>query len=331
MARQLIRFQDPMPSSKPLWNEAAIPDRECTGSDSRTFINFELIPPPKNRNTITHSYQVGLSLIELMIGITLGLMVTISLGYILIGSRTSFQTQDASARMQESGRAALDNLLRDLRFAGRTSIIPVTKDLRIEWDSTVLAIEGTDGTSNAPDTLTVRYQVDDVGCNRSASSDSDCRSRAPDCNGDNGTASTLYTNRGVISGTEASGDPYNYYTVVNTYSVSGNSLQCLGNGGGFVQPFVDNVEDFQVTYGLDLDGDSAPNRYISAPSSSTDWSQVVTVRICILIRSDSGAAKSAQAYTNCSGTNQAPDATDTRLRRAYTSVVSLRNRNRASE
>lgn len=275
--------------------------------------------------------QSGLSLIELMVGISLGLMVTVSLGYILMGSRSSFQTQDASARMQEAGRMALDNILRDLRYAGRTSIIPVTQDLRVEWDSSVLPLEGTDGASGAPDTLTIRYQIDDVGCERTAATDSDCRSRAPDCNGDNGTTSSLYTTRGVISGTESSGDPFNYYTVENTYSVSDSSLRCLGNGGGGTQPFVDNVEDFQVTYGLDLDGDSAPNRYISAPATNTEWNQVVTVRVCILIRSDSGATKAAQAYSNCAGTNTTPAATDTRLRRTFTSVVNLRNRNRASE
>lgn len=101
--------------------------------------------------------QSGLSLIELMVAITLGLMITMTLGYILMGSRSTYRTQDASARIQDTGRFALEYIGRQIRSAGRTDISPL---------ASVGVVSVTDPialTSNATQ-LTVQYQ-DTQDCN----------------------------------------------------------------------------------------------------------------------------------------------------------------------
>lgn len=109
------------------------------------------------KRTMVIRPQTGLSLIELMVAITLGLMITTSLGYILVGSRSTYRTQDASARVQDTGRFALEFIGRQIRSAGRTDIdprasvgvVPVTVPITPSTDAT--------RPSNATQ-LTVQYQ-----------------------------------------------------------------------------------------------------------------------------------------------------------------------------
>jgi type IV pilus assembly protein PilW len=60
----------------------------------------------------------GLSLIELMISLTLGMMVILALGYAYLGTRSTFKQQDALGRMQEGARYAFELMSNDLRMSG---------------------------------------------------------------------------------------------------------------------------------------------------------------------------------------------------------------------
>ena len=62
--------------------------------------------------------QAGLSLIELMIAITLGLVLMAGVMQVFISSRVTFSTQQAMSRVQETGRLAIEFMSRDLRMAG---------------------------------------------------------------------------------------------------------------------------------------------------------------------------------------------------------------------
>mgnify|MGYP002397925347 FL=1 len=83
-----------------------------------------------------------------------------------------------------------------------------------------------------------------------------------------------------------------------------------------------NAEDLQILYGIDSTGDQSVDQYTELP---VDWEQVVTVRICVLIRSEKTNVVSAGNYLDCNGASVAiPE--DRRLRRAFTSTINLRNR-----
>lgn len=78
----------------------------------------------KNQKTPSYSKQhSGLTLIELMIAMALGLVLMIGILYVFQGSRQSFKHGDTMARIQENGRIAIDTISRDIRLTGFTSCL----------------------------------------------------------------------------------------------------------------------------------------------------------------------------------------------------------------
>lgn len=71
----------------------------------------------------THHFRVstkqhGLSLIELMVSLTLGMMIIVTIGYIYVGASRTFRMMEAASRMQENARYAIERISYDLRMAG---------------------------------------------------------------------------------------------------------------------------------------------------------------------------------------------------------------------
>lgn len=62
--------------------------------------------------------QRGLSLIELMIAITLGLILIAGVIQMFLSSQTVFHTQQAMSRIQENGRLGIEFIAKDIRMAG---------------------------------------------------------------------------------------------------------------------------------------------------------------------------------------------------------------------
>lgn len=62
--------------------------------------------------------QKGMTLVEMMIGMALGIVLTAGIIQIVVGSKTSYSTQQAVARVQESGRLAIEYLSMDVRQTG---------------------------------------------------------------------------------------------------------------------------------------------------------------------------------------------------------------------
>ncbi len=63
-------------------------------------------------------YNLGLSLIELLIAMVLGLTLAAGVIQIYVGSSTTERSQDARLRIQENGRFALNFLANEIRMAG---------------------------------------------------------------------------------------------------------------------------------------------------------------------------------------------------------------------
>lgn len=68
----------------------------------------------------TRWVQAGLSIVELMIALALGLLIIGGILYTFISSRPVFTANDAVARIQEDGRIAMERLAREVRQAGYT-------------------------------------------------------------------------------------------------------------------------------------------------------------------------------------------------------------------
>ena len=66
----------------------------------------------------------GLTLIEMMIAMALGLLLIAGVGYAYIGSRQTSRQQDALSRIQEGARFAFETMGVDVRMAGYTGCMP---------------------------------------------------------------------------------------------------------------------------------------------------------------------------------------------------------------
>jgi len=99
--------------------------------------------------------QRGLSLVELMIAITLGLILLTGVMEVFLSSKNVFSSQQALSRIQESGRMAVEFLSRDIRMAGfmgcasRSEAIKVTNRLKDAATVTFNFSEGIKGYSQA--------------------------------------------------------------------------------------------------------------------------------------------------------------------------------------
>jgi len=62
--------------------------------------------------------QRGMTIIELMISVTLGLFMIAAIGYLYVSSRGAYRGNSALARIQEDGRFGLDAITRDARQVG---------------------------------------------------------------------------------------------------------------------------------------------------------------------------------------------------------------------
>lgn len=269
--------------------------------------------PLSTRSAITHRLppkrQAGLTLVEIMIALTLGLIVLLAIGSIYLGSRQTYRVQEDNARLQEAGRYALEVVGRSIRQAGSDTEMtfnPVAVTLECAPPACT-AISGTNSATPATDTLVVQFYAGREELNGGAWI-------ARNCTGGLIAANALVT---------------------NSFSVVGSDFSCAGNAGG-AQPLISDVEDFQVVYGIDTTGDQSADRYVAAPGN---WAQVVTARVCVLVRSaNNGLTVAPQRFLNCAGALGTVPATlvgggltdagagDLRLRRSFVATYNLRNR-----
>lgn len=96
---------------------------------------------------------------------------------------------------------------------------------------------------------------------------------------------------------------------------------------------VDGVEDLQIEYGLDTDGDGDIDTFRpSRPSGGTamsaaNWADIIAIRVSLLVNSVENASGTLAPYTFApAGPNPInPPANDLRLRQEFSALISVRN------
>jgi type IV pilus assembly protein PilW len=235
--------------------------------------------------------QQGFSLVELMVSMTIGLMISGALIQVMLGNNVTERLNQAVSSVQESGRFIITRLRNDILMTGRYDILSpeLNRDVDVAVEAAVVqnnpvalvgdfvsggGIGSIEGANGASDTLVV-----------SAQARTDCR--------------------GYKLGYAADEEFY----VVNQYFVSGTALQCRGydgrvlrgqkvavnNDGNKAYTLLDDVYSFQVQYGVtnnfaSQDNSSRPVRFVTADALNalrTAGSQVVAIRIAVLLKADS--------------------------------------------
>ena len=89
---------------------------------------------------------------------------------------------------------------------------------------------------------------------------------------------------------------------------------------------VDGVDDLQVEYALDTDNDNVVDGFAD-PGGVTNWDEVMSVRISLLLNSVEGASPEEAPYTYfpAGSTQVSPTTGDYRLRQEFSAMISVRN------
>lgn len=250
-------------------------------------------------NTMSlHRDQYGLTLVEIMVAITISLLLMAGVLQIFLSSKSSYNLQNGLGRLQENGRYSMDILARNIGMAGLPS------DPNDPIDPVVAANTSDNTTANADlGFATANGQASDI-IEIQYTSTTDCLGNA--------------TGAGGIA--------------INRFYLNGTDLMCLGNGSVTPQILVEGVENMQILYGVDTtddtggtDIDGIPEQYVSAGNVS-DWSNVVTVRIALLVNSvDSVQGVDTGVYALLNAPAIGP-LSDNLARKVFTRTIFLRNK-----
>ncbi len=69
-------------------------------------------------NRLSRRFQRGLTLLELMVGMSIGLFLVLGVGQIFVNNSTTFRMQEGMARVQEGGRYGMQRIASSIRGAG---------------------------------------------------------------------------------------------------------------------------------------------------------------------------------------------------------------------
>jgi type IV pilus assembly protein PilW len=272
-----------------------------------------------HRDHRDHRDERGMGLVELMISTALGLTLALIAISLLMAGRASYALQDDDARMQDTGRVALELIGRAIRHAGWEN-----------WARDGAALANVEARS--PDVLgldasSLKASVDLLPDQAVNGSDVLLLRYAGSGAGSSGDGSTVNcAGFGVGEALDPDLDRGWSIFYVAPEAVSGEpELRCryLGTSASGKQSWksdaiVAGVEDFQVLYGLDSDGDGRADRFLNAnairalddaqgfgqpdaASASVDskrrthWKKVVAIRIALLIRGDAPQGEGAGA------------------------------------
>lgn len=239
----------------------------------------------------------GFTIVEIMIALAIGMFITIAIAALFTQSRATYATTDDLARVQENLRYTYQLFTRMVHTAGYRSA-PST-DAEMVWSATKI-VSGTEGdpTKNEADAITLAFQGSSNGT------------------GEPADGSILNCLGVPVAALELS---------LNTFSVGpGNngSPALLCNGTQIVA----DVENMQILYGDDPDGDKNVDSYVPASHPGLNWNNVRSVRIAILFKSPNvGAAPLASSKQYTLNDLQVGPFNDTFLRRVLTVTLNLRN------
>lgn len=265
--------------------------------------------------------QKGFTLIELVVALSLGMLVTLAATQLFITNQTTFNAQRGSVDMSANGRIALDQLARSVRQAGFNvgmaanppydAIPTIGTDNYLDLGTLlsgngVMTASSVGGVGPDVDRLVVQYMA--------AESMADCE----------GTA----INQGIWVAER-------YFLVRDTDGTP--SLACDGNDpqqAGTV--LARGVENFQILFGIDGAADQrmAVTQYLSVAAYNAlpaPRPPILTVRAGMLIRSEQAVPDVPELKDSIhilQDEIRAEDLPkDRRLRRVFTSTIGVQNAN----
>jgi len=248
-------------------------------------------------------HQKGLSLVELLIAMLLGLILTAGALQMMLSSQEIYKTTDTLSRIQESGRFTLNFLTKDIRMAGHNT----TKDAdgKVFWD-------GACGASNPCTSNGGGNNSDQIGVLMDPADDADCLGNAV-ADEDTVIANVYYID-----------DPEN--DLISSLYCRGYDISANGwvdNGGA--QPLVDGVENMQILYGITDPVTNAITSYVDA-GDVTDWANIGAVKVSVLMNNGQAQGNGNNEIRNFNLLDADPiTVTDQHNRQAFSTSIVVNN------
>ena len=239
----------------------------------------------------------GVTLIELMVGLSIGLLVVaVAMGALMVSRGVSGTVSDASS-IQQQAASTMRVIGLQLRQAGslylnpnstnaaanNVPMAPVAFETVVPASGTVKGFDpsaNTLGGTDTPVTLNVGYRRYKESVHK--------------------IATPIALARNCLGGpAETSADQ----RVESIFQLDGTNLRCQGNGAT-AQPIAQNVANFQVRYLLqDLtEPGNAKIQYVTAGNVDL-WARVQAVEVClVLFGAEPIDMPAGSTYTDCDGT-----------------------------
>jgi type IV pilus assembly protein PilW len=287
----------------------------------------------------------GFTLIEMMVALAIGLAVVGALTAAYLASFANGRHTDAIVQITEDAALALNVMRQQVAQAGFSqphgagavgmvlytfpAIVGCEAAGFVDLNAGILApanCKAGEADPATPDSLEVAYEASVLPAKSSNGILGGPGDTQPlDCLG----------NSFPKTRDEATGD---YYWLNDSkFYVADGSLYCHGPGNAAGAALVQNVETLQVTYGMASDPVGSPNAgqvtYYDAapPAGSPLWANVVSVKLCVQVRSatrvlDARSSPTLGGWIDCA--NAQRTAADGYLRRAFTTTIVLQNKRR---
>jgi len=267
------------------------------------------------------SFQSGLTIVELMVSMTIGLILMGGMVQIFATNKNAYRYNNSIAEVQNNGSYALEFVVNQIAQIG---YVPAwagyndqdmngdrysdRRDLELWAYGAKEPVIGVDGGADKSDSMTINVFVDQP---------------AVDCVGSAVTAATpgAFTGPAGIASAGAPG-----FGVPNVLAVVDNALTC--NGVVVAQ----GVENMQILYGVDSLVAGAVPPLDGVVDIYKDWSEVLatdsilSVRVSLLVASIEQVRSGDNTKTLNVLDESIGPANDRKLRTVYTATVRLHNR-----
>ncbi len=257
-------------------------------------------------------FQSGLSLIELMIAMVIGLFLLLSISSVYLSNLKADKSRDQYSLLEDNARLALDTMSQVIQHAGYTGSKAIMtadpfitsqvkkngSDCMVNNDALYTGFDKTKdddtGAQFTGDRIGVVYLANDPNLPGLATPEEVINF---DCGG------SIVPNQCQIGNAANMGRDADRSRIYNAFYINNKGqLNCIGSYTTGAQLIADNIENMQISYGVDIDGDPnmSVDKYLDATAvaaSPGGWGSVRSVQIAVLVKSDKEVKQTAEQRT----------------------------------
>ncbi len=271
--------------------------------------------------------QSGMTLVELLIAMGLGIFLMAGVIQVFLGSKQTYSTINAQSHMQENGRFAMDFMARTVRHGGYLTAVTIDELLDENLHAETFEASGEfamgaviAGVNNDAGTADSKDDTDVVRVRVKGSTDN----LVADCQGVAIAASEWADIRYFVS--------------------DDGEFRCQAvreDGAASTATLVEGIDDLQIQYGINTSGamknfvfeDDRPDEQVIAASqfvnaddmTADTWENVVSIKVALLASSDGAPLERSVAQSYELLDNGAVEYQDGKVRQIFTQTISLRN------